>query len=79
MRTRTRTATVLLLSAGALALGSGTAVAGTDDVQPGPDYSGSQPGPDHSDSQPGASPGTAELVDDNAARVLGSVLGGLFD
>ncbi len=78
MRTRTRTATVLLLSAGALALGSGTAVAGTDDVQPGPDYTAFEPGPDYSIFEPGASPGTAELVDDNAARVLGSVLGGLF-
>jgi hypothetical protein len=78
---------VLLLSAGALALGSGTAVAGTDDVQPGPeytafepgpDYTAFEPGPDYSIFEPGASPGTAELVDDNAARVLGSVLGGLF-
>jgi hypothetical protein len=69
---------VLLLSAGALALGSGTAVAGTGDVQPGPDYTAFEPGPDYSIFEPGASPGTAELVDDNAARVLGSVLGGLF-
>ncbi len=68
MRTRIRTATVVIMSAGALALGTGTALA--DDAF--------APGPDYTNFEPGANPGTAELVDDNAATVLGSLLGGLF-
>ncbi len=90
MRTRMRPATVVLLSAGALTLGTGVAVAeepggsasgGTSAGQgfePGPDYTDFQPGPDHTNFEPGAAPGTADLVDDNAARVLSSVFRGLF-
>ncbi len=90
MRTRMRTATVLLLSAGTLTLGTGVAVAdepggsasgGTSagqGLEPGPDHTNFQPGPDHTNFQPGAAPGTADLVDDNAARVLSSVFRGLF-
>jgi hypothetical protein len=86
MRTRIRTATVVIMSAGAFALGTGTALAddafapGPDytNFQPGPDYTNFQPGPDYTNFEPGANPGTAELVDDNAATVLGSLLGGLF-
>jgi hypothetical protein len=85
-----RPATVVLLSAGALTLGTGVAVAeepggsasgGTSAGQgfePGPDYTDFQPGPDHTNFEPGAAPGTADLVDDNAARVLSSVFRGLF-
>jgi hypothetical protein len=85
-----RTATVLLLSAGTLTLGTGVAVAdepggsasgGTSagqGLEPGPDHTNFQPGPDHTNFQPGAAPGTADLVDDNAARVLSSVFRGLF-
>ncbi len=90
MRPRMRPATVVLLSAGALTLGTGVAVAeepggsasgGTSAGQgfePGPDYTDFQPGPDHTNFEPGAAPGTADLVDDNAARVLSSVFRGLF-
>jgi hypothetical protein len=85
-----RTATVMLLSAGALALGTGAAVAeepggsasgGTSAGQgfePGPDYTNFEPGPDYTNFEPGAAPGTADLVDDNAARLLSSVFRGLF-
>ncbi len=48
------------------------------DFEPGPDYENFQPGPDYGNFEPGANPGTADLVDDNAARVLGSVFRGLF-
>ena len=90
MRTRTRTATVMLLSAGALVLGTGAAVAeepggrasgGTSSgqgLEPGPDHTDVEPGPDYGTFEPGANPGTADLVDDNAVRVLGSVFRGLF-
>ncbi len=90
MRTSLRTATVMLLSAGALALGTGAAVAeepggsasgGTSAGQgfePGPDYTNFEPGPDYTNFEPGAAPGTADLVDDNAARLLSSVFRGLF-
>ncbi len=90
MRTRMRTATVLLLSAGTLTLGTGVAVAdepggsasgGTSagqGLEPGPDHTNFQPGPDYTNFRPGAAPGTADLVDDNAARVLSSVFRGLF-
>ncbi len=90
MRTRMRTATVLLLSAGTLTLGTGIAVAdepggsasgGTSagqGLEPGPDHTNFQPGPDYTNFRPGAAPGTADLVDDNAARVLSSVFRGLF-
>jgi hypothetical protein len=85
-----RTATVLLLSAGTLTLGTGVAVAdepggsasgGTSagqGLEPGPDHTNFQPGPDYTNFRPGAAPGTADLVDDNAARVLSSVFRGLF-
>ncbi len=46
--------------------------------QPGPDHTNFQPGPDYTNFRPGAAPGTADLVDDNAARVLSSVFRGLF-
>ena len=46
--------------------------------EPGPDSTNSQPGPDYSNVEPGAAPGTADLVDDNAARLLTSVFRGLF-
>ena len=80
----------MLLSAGALALGTGVAVAeepgagaagGTSAGQgfePGPDHTNVEPGPDHENVEPGAAPGTADLVDDDAARLLGSVLRGLL-
>jgi hypothetical protein len=81
MRTSMRTATVMLLSAGALALGTGAAVA----EEPGGSASGGtgagqgfEPGPDYTNFEPGAAPGTADLVDDNAARLLSSVFRGLF-
>ena len=46
--------------------------------QPGPDYTNFQPGPDYDAFQPGYAPGTADLVDDGAARVLTSLVRGLF-
>ncbi|SFO52752.1 hypothetical protein SAMN05660359_04064 [Geodermatophilus obscurus] len=90
MRTSMRTASVMLLSAGALALGAGVAAAeepgagaaagasAGQGFEPGPDYANFEPGPDYENFEPGAAPGTADLVDDNAARLLGSVVRGLF-
>ncbi len=89
MRTTMRTTTVMLLSAGLLGLGAGTAAAeetaaapqgssAGQNFEPGPDHTNFQPGPDHNAFQPGYAPGTADLVDDDAARVLTSVLRGLF-
>ncbi len=46
--------------------------------EPGPDYTNFEPGPDYTNFEPGAAPGTADLVDDNAARLLSSVFRGLF-
>ena len=46
--------------------------------QPGPDRTNFQPGPDYTNFEPGAAPGTADLVDDNAAPLLASVFRGLF-
>ncbi len=89
MRTTMRTTTVVLLSAGLLGLGAGVTAAeepaagpetssAGQGFEPGPDHTDAQPGPDHSNSQPGAAPGTADLVDDNAARLLTSVFRGPF-
>jgi hypothetical protein len=90
MRTSMRTASVMLLSTGALALGDGAAVAAEPGAgaagrtsagqgfAPGPDYTDFEPGPDYENFEPGAAPGTADLVDDNAARLLGPVVRGLF-
>ncbi len=81
MRTSMRTASVMLLSAGAPALGTGVAVA----EEPGAGAAGGtsagqglEPGPDDENFEPGAALGTADLVDDNAARLLGPVVRGLF-
>ncbi len=48
------------------------------DFQPGPDYTDLEPGPDYSAFEPGAAPSTADLVDDDATRLLTSVFRGLF-
>ncbi len=80
MRTTMRTTTVMLLSAGLLGLGAGAAAAEETAAAPPSSSAGQgfEPGPDYDAFQPGYAPGTADLVDDDAARVLTSVLRGLL-
>ena len=87
-----RIATVAALSAGMLALGTGIATAdepttygpewqpgATDpNFDPAPNQDAFDPAPNQDAFAPGANPGSADLVDDNVADLLDSLLGGLF-